>query len=417
MMQSIRTLATILLIGGAWSPMALSQSNPNPIPSEAPRLTLGEPGPPAKSSDSEAESQEVDQAATIPEPKRLPGLAASSQGTKKTADKAQRKPAAVSPKNPSATSNTANPVAKPVASKPSADAAKIAESKASLRKIEPKPLVERPGPDEGDAYLLRYRFTPGMVIRSEVMHLAKNGTRIDSVQQDATSRTVSDKSWKVIDETDGVVTFEYRIDGIDMSQQINAGQEIRYSSKEPTDEPPLQFATAAESVGKIVSTISIDSQGMVVARSDTHNPPHMGMGDVTLPLPKNAVTVGANWEIPREMRIQRKDGNHRLVKFRELFTLEKVSAGVATISVRSEPLSTIAEPSEEAQVLQQLSNGTIRFDIDAGRMISKELAWDHQVVAFSGAGSVLEYSARLEDNVVSAEAETKTAKAVGAGVR
>jgi hypothetical protein len=415
MIRTMRMLVTTLLVGGVLSPLAVAQNAPNPASPEAATLTLGEPAPPDRSTDPDA--REVDQAATVPEPKRLPGLSTSSQGTKKTAGKAQTKAAGVSPGTPRAAGNAAKPAAKPVVAKPTADAAKVAESISSLRQIEPKPLVERPGPDEGDAYLLRYRFAPGMVIRSEVMHLAKNGTRIDSVQQDATSRTVSDKSWKVIDESDGVVTFEYRIDGIDMSQQINAGQEIRYSSKEPSDEPPLQFVAAAESVGKIVSTISIDSQGMVVARSDTHNPPHMGMGDVTLPLPKNAVTVGANWEIPREMRIQRKDGNHRLVKFRELFTLEKVSAGVATISVRSEPLSTIAEPSEEAQVLQQLSNGTIRFDIDAGRMISKELAWDHQVVAFSGAGSVLEYSARLEDNVVSAEAEAKTARAVGAGVR
>jgi hypothetical protein len=59
--------------------------------------------------------------------------------------------------------------------------------------------------------------------------------------------------------------------------------------------------------------------------------------------------------------------------------------------------------------MQQLSNGTIQFDIDAGRMISKELAWDHQVVAFSGPGSVLEYSARLEDRVVSAKVEPRTA--------
>ncbi|MFM2013748.1 MAG: hypothetical protein RLZZ396_2532, partial [Planctomycetota bacterium] len=53
--------------------------------------------------------------------------------------------------------------------------------------------------------------------------------------------------------------------------------------------------------------------------------------------------------------------------------------------------------------------GTIQFDIDAGRMISKELAWDHQVVSFSGPGSLLEYSSRLEDRVVSTKVEPRTA--------
>jgi len=164
-----------------------------------------------------------------------------------------------------------------------------------------------------------------------------------------------------------------------------------------------------------VSTIRIDARGMVVARSDSKDPPHMGMGDITLPLPESPVSIGATWEIPRELRIDRKDGTSRMVKFREFFRLEKVSAGVATISVRSEPLSPVNDPTEEAQVMQQLSNGTIQFDVDAGRMISKELAWDHQVVSFSGPGSLLEYSSRLEDRVVSAKVEPRTASNAGTG--
>ena len=64
--------------------------------------------------------------------------------------------------------------------------------------------------------------------------------------------------------------------------------------------------------------------------------------------------------------------------------LYKASAGVATISVRSNMLTPISEPKEESQVLQQLSNGTIKFDIDAGGMISKDLNWDKVVVGFFG---------------------------------
>ena len=53
----------------------------------------------------------------------------------------------------------------------------------------------------------------------------------------------------------------------------------------------------------------------------------------------------------------------------------------------------------KAQVLQQLSNGTIRFDIDAGHMISKELIWDETVVGFQGANSMMEYRARMTETL------------------
>jgi len=405
-------------------------------------LVLGNPGGDTADATSKSEGSEVKNAENtkprslldesskkLIEPKRLPVKSVSgtpqekstaevakpatskSNATSKPATPTPAKPKSQAGGTPAQPKPSSSSSSKTSAATPSSDIQpSVEESKATLRPIEPKKLMEKPSPDGGETFLMRYKFEPGMVVRSEVTYLSKNGTRIDSVQQDATSRTVSMKSWRVIDTDGDTVTFEYRIDEIDMSQQVGSGNEVRYSSKEASDEPPpVQFAGAADNVGKVVSTISIDGRGMVVARSDTQNPPHLGMGDVTLPLPENPVAVGATWEIPREMRIPRKDGSSRLLKFRELFKLEKVSAGIATISVRSEPLSTISDPAEEAQVLQQLSNGTIRFDLDAGRMISKDLAWDHEVVAFSGPGSVLEYSARLDDHVVTVDTEKRTA--------
>ena len=72
---------------------------------------------------------------------------------------------------------------------------------------------------------------------------------------------------------------------------------------------------------------------------------------------------------------------------------------MASISIRSEPLTPLTEPEVEAQVLQQMSNGQIRFDLDSGRLISKNLTWDKTVVGFSGAGSVMDYSARFDEVV------------------
>ncbi|XZE21516.1 hypothetical protein SH449x_001419 [Pirellulaceae bacterium SH449] len=272
----------------------------------------------------------------------------------------------------------------------------------ALRPVAKKELTETPSPMGGQTYLLRYKFTPGLRIVSEVTHMARTDTKVDSTAQDSDSRTVTHKTWDVTKVDNGNMTFEYSITDIDMSQRIGSGNELRYSSKSD-EQPPFQFQTAADSVGKVISTVTIDVQGLIVARSDETNPPHLGMGDITLPVPESAVAVGATWEIPRELNIRREDGSLKRVRFRELFKLEKVSAGVATVSVASEMITIISDPKEEAQVVQQLSNGTIKFDIDAGRMISKELGWDKKVVGFSGAGSTMEYSARLDEKVVATE--------------
>jgi len=85
---------------------------------------------------------------------------------------------------------------------------------------------------------------------------------------------------------------------------------------------------------------------------------------------------------------------------RELYTLKKVKTGVATLSVRSQPLTPLNEESVRAQVVQQMSNGEIRFDVDNGYMLSKQLDWDETIVGFQGANSLMEYRARFSEKLV-----------------
>ncbi|MEO1616968.1 MAG: hypothetical protein AAFV88_14020, partial [Planctomycetota bacterium] len=47
----------------------------------------------------------------------------------------------------------------------------------------------------------------------------------------------------------------------------------------------------------------------------------------------------------------------------------------------------------------QLSNGIIKFDLDAGHMISRELSWDETVVGFQGPNSLMEYRARMTETL------------------
>lgn len=251
----------------------------------------------------------------------------------------------------------------------------------------------------GSGYTLRYKLQASTKIESRVTHLAKTNTKINDVEQISQSRTVSQKVWTVTKvEPNGNMTFVHQVDSVDMAQQVGDEKELTYNSK--TDEIPLEvFKKVADTLGKPLATVTITPSGQVVGRSDEATGANLGMGDITIPLPTDAVQIGAKWETSREIRIRREDGTPKNVKVRELYTLEKVGSGVATISIRSEPLTPLKEPEMEAQALQQMSNGEIRFDIDAGRLISKSLTWDKTVVGFSGPNSVMDYSARLEEIV------------------
>lgn len=251
----------------------------------------------------------------------------------------------------------------------------------------------------GAEYRLRYNLEPKTKIESRVTHLAKTSTKINDTEQLSQSRTVSKKVWTVTEvAANGDMTFVHQVDAVDMSQQVGDGEELHYNSE--SDSIPLEiFKKVADTIGKPLATVTINPSGQVVRRSDEANGTNLGMGDITIPLPSEPIQIGTQWETSREIRVRRDDGTPKVVKVRELYTLEKVASGVAVIAIRSEPLTPIKEPEMEAQVIQQMSNGEIRFDLDAGRLISKSLVWDKTVVGFSGPGSVMDYSARLDEVV------------------
>ncbi len=238
------------------------------------------------------------------------------------------------------------------------------------------------------------------VVQTRVTHMAKTHTKVGDQEQPSTSRTVSTKTWTVKDVgEDGSMTFDHSVQNVDASQQIGIQDEVRYNSQKKED-VPIQFKDVNSKVDQVISTITIRPNGSVVTRTTKDPYARLNLGEIAIQFPDEPVAVGEQWESTREIQVRRDDKTPMRINLREIFTLQKVSAGVAVIEVRNEPLTPIRTPEIEAQVMQQLNNGTIRFDIDAGRLLSKDINWEATVVGFSGPGSMLEYSARLEEELV-----------------
>jgi len=125
------------------------------------------------------------------------------------------------------------------------------------------------------------------------------------------------------------------------------------------------------------------------------------MGELTLPLPKDPIAIGERWSVPREIRVKLESGKQKSIKVREVYTLDKVATGVATLLIRTEVLTPVKEQAVRAQLIQQLSQGKIKFDIDRGRLISKNLDWQEEVVGFRGADTSLNYDGRFTEELQS----------------
>ena len=254
--------------------------------------------------------------------------------------------------------------------------------------------------DEGQTYRLRYKLRPAEMLRYEVTHVAKTKTRIRGSEEVSQVHTISNRHWQVKTAEPNSMTFDHVLDSVEMTQQQGDAEEIRWDSR-GGDPAPDVFGKVAEQIGQTLSTISIDARGQETARTDGEiTKASLGMGSLTLVFPERPIAIGDSWSIHREIKTRTQDGKILPVKIREKYTLQKVKTGVATLAIQSDPLTPIKDESVRSQVVQQLSNGAIRFDIDNGRMLSKQIDWDETVVGFQGANSLMEYRARLTEELI-----------------
>jgi len=262
-------------------------------------------------------------------------------------------------------------------------------------------------PQPADAkYLLQYKLRSGESLYSKVIHFAETRTKMSDHEESSSSRTTSEKVWEVKSvDAKGNMTFEYRILSVELAQRIGDKNEIKYSSETDAIAPDV-FKKVAETVNKPLGMITINPRGQVTNRDNDTKNPQLGMGELTIPLPEEPITVGAEWSVPREMRVKLDDGSQKTIKVRELYTLEKVSAGVATIRIESQPLTPVNDPAVESQLIQQLSKGQIKFDIDRGRTLSKHLDWSEEAIGFRGDNTSLKYDAKFTEELLTAAPKT-----------
>jgi hypothetical protein len=262
---------------------------------------------------------------------------------------------------------------------------------------------------------LAYRFTPGEVLRTKVVHLAKVDTKIKGTAQSTTSRTISTRAWRIREvDADGNITFDNVVEKLEMWNSVEGREESHYDS-ETDRSPPAEFTAVAASVGKVLATIKIDPSGRILSRQNAQQQYNPGIGDITVPLPpadKQPIKPGVTWSIADELRLPVEGGTMKKIQTQQQYKLEKVEAGVATINVTTQVLTPVNDPKLQSQIVQRLQNGTIKFDVDSGRLLHKQFDIDQEVFGFSGPESHMQYLARFTEESVKDE---KTANKPAAG--
>jgi hypothetical protein len=246
------------------------------------------------------------------------------------------------------------------------------------------------------SYRLAYKSTPGEELEYKVEHMVTVKTKVDGTTQRSQSRSVSGKKWNFSKVEPNALTFTHSVNYVDMWQETQGQIPVRYDSRTDKEVPP-EYSVVAKMIGSPISTVTIDAAGKEINREDVVKQHDMGTGGIVLPLPVEAVALGAEWSVPDTAPIQLEDGSFKKINYRTVYELKKVQTGIATISIKSQILTPGIDARIHSKMIQKLSNGMAKFDIDNGRLLSKTLEWNEKVVGFNGASSQMEYVARMKE--------------------
>ncbi len=249
-------------------------------------------------------------------------------------------------------------------------------------------------------YLLRYRFDSGEVIRTKVVHQASVRTTIEVSSQTAKTISVSVKAWRILDiDEQGQITFEHSVDYVDMKNDITGRETMVYDSR-IDEEPPPGFEDVSKRVKIPLTRVVMAASGRVIRREELAAG-STSVSQLTLPLPEQKVSIGQTWMFPDDVLLQLQDGTSRKIKCRQRFELLGVDGQIARIGVTTQILTPIKDfPEIQAKLIQRESDGTIQFDIEAGRVVSQRIDLDRRVTGYPNAKSTMHYRTRFTETLL-----------------
>lgn len=279
--------------------------------------------------------------------------------------------------------------------------------------------VQAPKPGETEpeqGYLLRYKFRPDARLEYEVSHRMRIELKKKEISQTVLNESEARKHFRVVDvASDGTATLVSVIDHVEMTARSDNREPVEYDSSNPP--PPAEFEKVHQTIGKPLVRVRVSPRGKMLSverllpemlQRKLGSPGGKAATPDTAPsknflivFPDDPVAVGETWKDDR-LQVPVSVGRQlqKTVKLLRRYKLVSVRDGRARISLQTSVLTPVNDPHVRAQLIQRTPNGTILFDIDAGRIVRRTLELDKTEIGVFGGGSSMRAVSRRSERLI-----------------
>lgn len=268
-----------------------------------------------------------------------------------------------------------------------------------------------PAAADGDRHDLRFKFQKGEATHYAIRQQVSIEVEFNDVHEKAEYSANSIRHFKVLDiDAEGNATLELMIDRCFMSS-TQSGQTVEYDSTNISEPVPPEHLPVAALIGRASVQIKVSPTGVVKGITPLLGQPEEKVDlsdqklDVLFALPAAEIALGEKWNerFTTTVVVAGPGQLKKNINMERRYRLTKVEGNIATIDVKTVVLTPNIPSDEEAQLIQKLWMGEIRFDIASGRMLGRTQHVDGQVAGFSEGKGLLKVKSTKADVFAPAE--------------
>lgn len=241
-----------------------------------------------------------------------------------------------------------------------------------------------------DAYLLRYKFRPGMFIHLKITDKMQIEARYNANVEKHANKAVTWKHYRVIStDEQGQTVLETLNDRVTMELKFGENPAVVYDTANPGASPDPKFQTVLASTGRPLARTEVTSRGDLIKLTPlvADIPGAAESSNFLVVFPEEPVQIGGKWKESFDVPVTvSKTLQQNFALLRE-YTLVSVDGNLAHIKMRVGPKGVLNDPQMEMQLMQRLITSEIVFDISKGLIVSQHNTVDRTVINPLGPGS------------------------------
>jgi hypothetical protein len=248
---------------------------------------------------------------------------------------------------------------------------------------------------------LQFRWQKGAVLSYKVKTVTAVTEVVSGGKQQFGSRLDLTKRYRVVDvDTGGTATLEYSVTAMRNEQTRPNGETLLYDSADLAKSTPGLREQLGKFVGTTLAVVRVDATGAVVEVKQGPADRYGAEPLFTLVLPKMPIEAGKDWIRPFDLTLDPPLGTGEKFRAEQKCRCTKLDGGKATIALATSFKALPESVQERMPLVQKETQGTVLFDIAAGRVVEVRLAIDRTLENHQGPGSSYRFESSYSEQYV-----------------